>query len=486
MGFINTKFTSDDAEVNKAMQRMQQDVDKYRAKLEEATKSGKKLGEETSKAGAATGGLAAAGNSVVSSIRDMAAGYVGINALISAGTRLLQDQIDMQNKAARAQVTVADAQAAFRRNAGGVSGSELVSMESKIAAIASATGIKSLNLYQSGSAALSAKGSLSNMQSLDFLKQAAMVTGDDPSEMKALTGGLLDTASLTKSSDPRTNLGFLAALQTQSRVTSMSAVSSQLIPGSIAAQSYGGSAAESASGLATLTSLMKDPTGEKSKTAFSALARQAKDVSSGGIFEDVKALQSNPAMMKQFMAKGSFGESESFIRELLTKGSPGAKLWEQNLKSFPAEGMLSQGGAAYEAMVRGGDLQERAQYERRTGQQEEAAQVGNLKGGDFARYMDRFERVGSAMGMSYPARVATGAMARAKNFFSDDPETSMAGAMMLTNSDLKKEQQRAGSRGEVGLEKYLEKQVELMNTQINELRQIKAKQLGLNINAHVE
>ncbi len=412
MADIVTKFSSDDKEMIAAFQRQQREIDKLKTKLREAKDEGA-VGQANMKRGA---------DDLATSVAKVATQYLAVGAIASKVASTMRAEIEhamkMNREFAKSQDTVADAQLNFFRNLGNVSAATRDQTARQIAEISTLTGVNQKKLYEAGSIALSARGDKTEGQALGFLHQAARIAPDDPA---SLVGGLLDVSTLTGSNDPRANAGFLTQMQSQARVASLDAISQNMVPAAIGVKSYGGSDSEAGALVATLTQAMKDQTGAKSGTLAQSLARQIADVTKGGVLEDVKALQADPSKMASFMKKGSFGEGESFVRDLLTSGSATGNLFLQNAAGYAPEGQRAGIAEQFIKGIRGGKLQTGATLSRYFDQTEESLQINQLERGSLGRMTEGVKKLNESSGLSGFATSMRGMAMGFETFFGADP-----------------------------------------------------------------
>lgn len=375
-------------------------------------------------------------DSQVGQLAQMAAGYVTIQTVTGLITAELQDQLAVQKEIADLQKTTAQPQGNFLRNLGLASDEERKAAVAKIEAVSRATGVSQGTLYSAGSTALSAKGDLTNMQAFDAVQMAAQIAPDNPQEMASAAGGLLDLVGLTGTASSSHNAGFMLQMGAASRVKSLDQINQNLVPAAIGVKSFGGTAGEAASLTATYTQLMKDVTGAQSGTASISLAKQLaeflpatstyKTDASGqkkldrrgtGLSETderIRYMQQHPELLDQFMGQATFEQrAYSPTRDILTKGTTGASLFEQNIPGFSGD-LAGQAGAFIRGM--GSEpLQQQADLTRRGLNVAEGMKLGNTPSAAKDSIYSILEEYQKARGVGWSTRTDNAMVMRGRD-----------------------------------------------------------------------
>jgi hypothetical protein len=192
------------------------------------------------------------------------------------------------------------------------------------------------------------------------------------------------------------NAGFLLALQAQSRVASQQQIAQNLVPSALGIAARGGTPAEAAALASTLTSIMKDQTGAISGTAGIQLANQlATFLPEGGSTVDrIRALQQDPGRAQAFLEKASFEQKSRFaIEQLLSGGTAGAQLLEQNIQAFPGNQQLGRDFERFIGNKQAVSLQRSDLDRMRLGQVVEEFQLDNTQGQRAAAIREQLNQV---------------------------------------------------------------------------------------------
>lgn len=485
MGQIATKFTSDDAEMNRAWAKAQSDAEKYRKKLEDAQRAGKTVSDEAGKTAEATGKSAKNATTWNDKLGEVATTYLGVNAIIAAGNALLQDQINLQEKAAKVQRSGADIERGLLRNLGSISEKEQAGVLAEITAMSKRTGVSQDSLKAAASEAVSARGSLSISSALGHVEQASRIAPESPSEMAASSRALLNAASITGSEDPKTNLAFLTDLMSQSPSSKLSDISQNAMSGIAGVQGFGGSANAAGALTTTMASAMKDSSMASSSTAAINLARQIEAFTPGGATDDIAFLQKNPSARDAFLRKASF-ESKALIpsRDILTAGTPAAELLKQNMGGFTPAAGASAAADRYVARLDSTPLQVAENFRRSGETRAHTMRLEDLRSGSYARIRGQIEDEASAAGIGWESRTFAARSAMVRGFgdsaYGRSPENNALAQISLLEQDVKNNKE-SGYTGKDKADEQLQVLVGIRNT----LQAIESKG-QVNINAHVE
>lgn len=469
MAGIHLTFTGDDKDVAAVLARQERQIASLKEKLGQ-------LGRESEKVGRQQEGMLTSG---VQKLAGMAAGWVSVSSALQLANAELRAHIELQDRASSTQTQAANTQIKFLRNLGMVSGGERQAAIDRIGQISQRTGVTQRDLNLAASTAVSARGDLSIGQSLDAVEMAARIAPEDVGELTSVAGGLLDISSLTKTADMRHNAGFMTSLAAQARVTNLQSVSQNLVPGAIGVAARGGSAEEAAALVATLTSGMKDATGAMSGTAAIQLANQlatftpAKGESTA---ERLRHLQNNPALARAFLAQASFEQkSLASVENLLGLGRDRslADLYERNITSFGDPTAMASNAEQFIAGIQGVDIQQRAARERSIARRSETADLANVAGADESQAIGIMDRALQDAGFGVGRR------------WNDRWGARMDAALGITHDDVASSaiSRLESAQGAGGLS---ERQVQLLQEAVNELKAMRRGSATVNPEAHTE
>jgi hypothetical protein len=354
-------FTADDKELLASYQKLQRENEKLKSKIGAVGQESKKASQDQSS------GL----EQTVASLGRAAAGYLSVSAALKLVNSELQRKRELEKESAGAQIDLAGSQQRFLTNLGFVDKKTRTDALAEIEAISKRTGVKANLISAGASDAVSARGPVSIKGALNSVEAAAMVASNAPDQLASLSGGILDVAGmtgLTGDNDAKKNLGFLMGIGSLARVTSLQAISQNLVPGMKGVRGFGDSAQQAGALLATMTTEMADATGATSGTAAISLAEQLEKFlpKLGSTTERMKALQADPKLRDKFLKKASFEKKAVIpVRNLLTAGSPAAKLLEANTAGVLAPEQAEAALDKWLAEVGTVDAQRNAELDRR-------------------------------------------------------------------------------------------------------------------------
>jgi hypothetical protein len=390
---LNWVVTADDKDIIAAFNRMNKELDKAKLKAKEAGDAAKKA--EQDRKNGIEGNVIALGK--------MAMKWVSVQSAIQIATAEIERYHQAQKDAGIETVATADAQIKFFRNLGRVGAEESKKVQQQMKDIASAVQQPVKNVYAVATEAISAQGNLSREQMLENVKMALRLAPESVPEATALGGALGDVASLTGSGNAAENAGLMLGMGEQARIPSMQQIAKNLIPAAIGVKQSlpGTGTAEATALVSTLTSVMKDKEGALSGTASIALASQLdsffgddakvgktdkeggllKKLGDGTLLEQVAKLQNDPKAREAFFAKASFeGKAKPFVEELLTAGSPAARLFNQNRGKVPFGQVAIKQTDEFFANLQTTPEQQVANQQRAMAAQTSALQLANQTG----------------------------------------------------------------------------------------------------------
>lgn len=394
---VQFKFTGDDKDVARALERMEKKynaliaatkkgtdetkkmadaakkafddtrtpMERYKAKLEELRillkqgaidaetfgRASKKAADELGKADKSSGGM------VANALKSVAA-LTSVSGVLATINNELQRKIELEKASADKQAERAKLTREALINLGTASPAERKEIFSGIAGISTRTGVKQSDLLASLPGLTSGQGGLDTKGMLGAAEMAARIAPHDLETMSSVALGLENTASLTGTSDMAENMGFQLGLGRRSQVKSLKGINEYVIPGAIGVKGHGGSAEEAAAFVTALGIGMKDSEGRVQSTAGSSAAKQLADflpmldtykwdehgrrkldrrgTGLASNDERIAYMRANEEARMQFMAQGSF-EQRAFIptRDILTPGTEVARMYDVVKNEIP-------------------------------------------------------------------------------------------------------------------------------------------------------
>ena len=428
-------WRSDDKEVIASLQKMEKEVEKLR----EENRKLKEVGKEamaSAKAGAE--GASSAYEKVTTSIEGMVSGYVSVNAALQLGNKLLQDKIDLQNKAADVQHAGAIAERSLLRNLGNITVDEQNKFLGGIKTISSETGVSQDMLKGTAAEAVSARGNLNFEQTLQHIKQAALMAPENAVEQAATSRALMNAASITGSVNQENNQAFLTDLMGQSPSSRLADISQNMMPGIAGVKGFGGTAQEAGALNTAMASAMKDATGASSGTAAIQLAKQIEKYTPGGAADDIKYLQEHEAERKAFLAKASFeAKATAPSKDILTPGTDAAKLFAQNMQSFTPAGSEGVAAKAYIERLNSTPLQQAENFRRKFETAAETRRQEDIKSGDYSRIRRAIDETAESTGVDYVHRTLGANYGRIAGF-ARDPQAAGIAQIGAMSGDIEK------------------------------------------------
>lgn len=381
MGQVRTTFTSEDKDVQKALDNMTKAMERLRAENKKLQDESRNAAEERKRAMQEAKQQAEqeadATAAQTSRQRTLAMAWEATRKAISLVNQELERNAQIEARAAQAALGVAQAEANALMNMGFVSPQEQQGAIRQLREIGASTGIGRTDLSHRLTQAASSKGLLTGQQMLDTIRETARLTLDPVAGMKAV-GGANDLASLTgRPDDPKGNLGFQIAMQSMSRVADPNQISANLVPGALGLRAFGAKPEEAGALVATFTNIVKDQTGAQTGTAMSELGKQLNEFSPDKtVTEAIFELQRDPKKRQQFWGQAHFeAKVQQGMLSLLTGGTEASNLFANNLKAFPD---ASQRAALFDQFVANKesmDLQKLARFNAQRNQIIEAAQL---------------------------------------------------------------------------------------------------------------
>lgn len=267
-----------------------------------------------------------------------AAGFVSIQAVVSAITSELRAQQEMIDKRNAAQLSVGESRNILLRNLIGQSPATIQSALGAAGSIAAETGMSEAAIARALASAVSATGANVPL-SISLVQNAARFMKDRPEDIGEFAGSMGDLTQLLGGGNAQAALGLLSKISQLSRIVSPQQIAQNAPAAIIGAAQFGGDARTGSALYAALTTAGADKEGRHTATAMIQLAKQLEEASQGkgsfastanklgftpgqlggaNLLERILFLQQNPQLALQFMDMASF-EAKSLgpIRQLL-------------------------------------------------------------------------------------------------------------------------------------------------------------------------
>lgn len=352
---VKMKFTGDAANAEAAIARLEKRYDALEAKIRNTNATSKRGSKE---AGDAVGALAGRFAAIASPI-----------ALATTALRLYNDSLkdteDRQKKVAGTFTTFATYFRQAAINYGGDPGE----LRKQIAKVSAETGQSQSLVARALSDAFSARGDLSDKQTIDAVKQSLRFAGGIEDAVQPLSGVALDALKiLPKGTTPQQAIGLVDSIGQLARVTDTSSVAENVAPAALKLiGNYGDSPQYAAALTASLTQADIDPKGLRTRTLVPALAEQLRERLPDLPTTEARlaAVQADPKLQDAFLNGGKFGRTKfpaaSFERqstpaiEQLIKGGAGARILDNYLTRVPT---LEQAGTLFESKISRIDAEE--------------------------------------------------------------------------------------------------------------------------------
>lgn len=376
MGQVRTTFTSEDKDVQKALDQMTKSLQKY-------VEENRRLKEESKQTRESQKGLWAEAERGAERMHSLMDGLLQVQGAYNS---MLEQTRRLQELAANAARGTAGSQREFLTNLGNIPRAEMEREVARIEAAAKRTGIPVGTLYSAAGMATAAKGNLSVAQSVSHVEQATGLTRDS-AQLPEVAMGLLNVSNLLGTSDPKTAAGFLLAMGEQAPVPSMRQIASNLVPAAKSVAARGGTAAEAAALVNTIASSMQDPEGRMAGTAGIALSDQLFEQVPGQTspLARLQFLQQNPGAAKAFIQKSSFEKkAQATIEALLDPNSTQSQILRENVAKFPGINTLAGSFDQFVGKVDSFGLQQFAVTEGKLQQAIERARLSNEEGAQTA------------------------------------------------------------------------------------------------------
>lgn len=494
MSKLVVEMTADETKLFASMQKLirkQADVEKGFKKIGKTQKKAASDGEKATKRTTqalkrttrALKDQQRANQNLLSSVKSLAGGYLGIQAATRLATAAMREHQEFKEKASLTQLEIAPARAAAARNFTGTP-AEFEAFEKSIAKISINTGVPQAALFASASSALSSLGSLPRSKALESVELAARLVPDSPEQIPTIAGGILDLLKVdsSKDKDPRNALGFITALAKVSRVVTPQLLSKNVTLGISGIVQLGGTIREGGAVNAGLSQILNDEEGRRSATASIAMARQllaflpTNDVTDSegkllrkgtgftNLFQRITAVQDDPKLFKQLLESGFTipGKSEPAVLSLLSdRNSPAAREVNSAFERLPD---LADAGSIVDAkiaLIESGPIAAHSRLERTLEAQIAAQKALDIEGADEGLIRSKLSEVSEIIGNNFFGRLINRAKFEFKVFDDKSPRQAL---IDIIESDIRLTE----SGGEVTEKES--RQIEALNAILAELK----------------
>lgn len=271
---ISVEWSSKDQTVIDTLQKMHAGLDRTIGKLDTLAAKSRK----------ATDATASGFDEAIGKVVQFGKGLAGIgsaSAAILAAANAIKNEYDQmmqrQQKALDTKVDVATAMRGTRLNFTKDETMESIELEPRIEGIAERTKMPVAAVSRISSKALSAKGDLTNKQAFDFQEAATLLSPDDEEGTGEVATRSMDVAKAFRVFDPKQVIGGILKLQSAARQSSTRQVGKTAVPMILAMQKTGDTFDEAGALFAAISNMTGDDTGEKTGTAGTKYATDAKN-----------------------------------------------------------------------------------------------------------------------------------------------------------------------------------------------------------------
>jgi hypothetical protein len=349
-------------------------------------------------------------------LAEFATAFGGVNAAMSAIqsisrtiTAELREQLDLQDRAKAAQITLASARKGVLRNMAGATDTERQQTLASITGISTETGVEERFVANAFAQALSASGG--NIQaSMKAVKQASMFLADQPEEIAEYAGALLDLGKVTNRMtggkfDAEVAKGLLIKVGAMSRVVDPRMQAQNIAPALIGMQGLNATASEAAALFASISNAAADVKGAMTGTGTISFAEQLRGfgaeerkIKGGGtapaiagwgemtMGERIRYLQSNQDIASQFLDQLTLEKKVQVpFEQLLTDAtSEAAKAFAANVQSFGGAEDFRKAARSVQESYGLDPLERVAQIDRASKQAVDQLKTQNVIGGQLS------------------------------------------------------------------------------------------------------
>lgn len=322
MGTVKQKFVADNKELVKAYEDAQRQAIKLEERLRSITRAANEAGEKQTSIGAGVKSTAA---SAFMATQAMVAGWANVGTAIDLVNRSFAEHRRLSQESMRANMSVADSQAAIIKNIGDATDTQTTAFIDRVAAISQKAGFSSLpQMNLAAGDVLSATGG-DQERTLKILDQSALLFKDKPEDLAKFSGAVADIMRVTGNDDVKENIGLMLAMQSQARFTNLGAFK-EVAPALAAGQTVTPGAdraistRETAALFAAIGGRIADPEGSRTKTAVANLAANLARIvpEKNTTFERLAMVQADPELQAKALKSGFEGAVKPVIAELLS------------------------------------------------------------------------------------------------------------------------------------------------------------------------
>jgi len=315
MGDIPQKFTSDDKELMRTL-------DKMHRKLVQLEQDNNRLARESEKASKkGKDGL----SSMVVGAAKAAAGYMSVAGAVAALNSELRNKIALDNKARDTAVSTADAQAAAIKNLGDVDNATAKRFLADMRKLKGKAGFQSeAPILLAASSILSATGG-DRKKTADIVAAAAPLFRDKQEDLATFGGAMGDVMKASGSTNAKQTAALMLAIQGQARFEDLAAfgnVAPALASAGVADTSGNKLRAtrEASALFAGIGQRAGDKEGAVTKTAVANLAGNLAEVvpEKQTAFERLAVVQQDAKLQEEVLRSGFKGSIKLVIQELVS------------------------------------------------------------------------------------------------------------------------------------------------------------------------
>lgn len=253
-------------------------------------------------------GLDAFGPSARSMVMSLGGSFLSLTGVITGIKKEYQSLFEMQDRAREASITVAEAEREALINLGPKTAEERDQFLAKMEDMSQRTGVSRKDLLQRSSAALSAKGFLTDEEALEAVEVSARLLPGSAEEGKVFAASMMDVDKILSSRGRPISAeeagGYLMSIGETARITNPKDIAANLAPAVASAMATGADERGAGALFSAFTSSLADVTGAESKTATVKLsAMLAKFVPEKDSIE--KRLGADGGIEEQLIAKGT-------------------------------------------------------------------------------------------------------------------------------------------------------------------------------------
>lgn len=273
------------------------------------------------------------------SLAGIAAAAVGPMALVNALKQEYRELLRRQREAMVAQQGAGETLREVRKVFTPDATMNVEQMEKRLLDVAAKHGSSAAVVGAAAMTGFSAKGPLTNEQSMSAIEAAVRVAPNNAGEAGTLAGRYEDVMKATGIGDARAVAGWLTSVQRGSRIANMAGVGQNAVPAITAMVASGDSAEQAAEVYNTINQMMSDEEGAQSRTAAINLQSQLQEFLPDiqGTQARLKAVQSDPKLRAKFL-KGASSEtaSKNFLTSLVSADAKAMGYFDAAVAGTPA------------------------------------------------------------------------------------------------------------------------------------------------------